>query len=142
LVGEDDLRDRIEEQIGAGPLESLFAERHVKITPAIRRAGDSEFAYNSVKEEFLKLEALRGHSMEVLEAQIEIAEAEDREDLTWRLGVSALAVDPTTQRDVDDTTETVTADNGLSLSKDERNDFLKVLESLDPAKSGRKKPRT
>ena len=142
LVGEDDLRDRIEDQIGAGPLESLFAERHVKITPAIRRAGDSEFAYNSVKEEFMKLEALRGHSMEILEAQVEIAEAEDREDLTWRLGVSALAVDPTTQRDVDDTTETVTADNGLSLSKDERNDFLKVLESLDPAKSGRKKPRT
>ena len=142
LVGEDDLRDRIEDQIGSGPLESLFAERQVVITPAIRRAGDSEFAYNSVKEEFMKLEALRGHSMEILEAQVEIAEAEDREDLTWRLGVSALAVDPTTQRDVDDTTETVTADNGLSLSKDERNDFLKVLESLDPAKSGRKKPRT
>ncbi len=142
FAGEDDLRDRIDDEIGTAALETLLSERHVAITPAIRRAGDGELAYNSLKEEFAKLEARRGLEEELAEARQEIEEAEGEEHgITWRLGVSAVAVDPTTRHDVEDTTEMVIADNGLALNKGESEDLRKLVETLDPSKGGRKTHR-
>src|SRR5690606_1154121 len=40
----EDLRAAIAAEIGAGPLEILFGQSHVAITPAVRRPGDAEIA--------------------------------------------------------------------------------------------------
>ena len=132
----DDLVAAITGSIGAAPLENLFAERHVAITPAVRRAGDSELAINSLKEEFAKLAARRGHLIELAEAEQDLAVAnDDDEGLTWRVGRAALAVDPTTPRMVEDTTEVVIAENGLALRKEERDRFRKMVENLSMKKN-------
>lgn len=137
----DDLIGAITGSIGSAPLENLLAERHVAITPAVRRAGDSELAVNSLKEEFAKLAARRGHLIELAEAEQDLAVAnDDDEGLTWRVGRAALAVDPTTPRTVEDTTEVVIAENGLALRKEERDRFRKMVENLSMTKNT--KPNT
>ena len=140
-VGVDDLFDAVSQSIGVASLEKLLAERHVAITPAVRRAGDTELAVNSLKEEFTKLAATRGHLIELEEAEQDLALANGEDErLTWRVGRAALAVDPTTPRTVEDTTEVVIAENGLVLCKEERDDFRKMVESLSIIKSDKKNP--
>ena len=137
-VGEDDLRDRVAEEIGHMALETFFADRHFPLIPAIRRAGDSELAYNSLREEFAKLEARRGHQAELAEAWEEF-ETSEEEGLTWRLGTSAIAADPTTSRSVEDTSEMVVAQNGLALKKDESDSLRKLVQALNAQNVGQKK---
>jgi DNA primase len=137
--GADDVFAAVGHTIGAAPLENLLAERHVAITPAVRRVGDSELAVNSLKEEFAKLAARRGHLIELAEAEQDLAVASDEDEgLTWRVGRAALAVDPTTPRTVEDTTEVVVAENGLALRKEERDNFRKMVENLSMTKNGQR----
>lgn len=137
--GADDVFAAVGQTIGAAPLENLLAERHVAITPAVRRVGDSELAVNSLKEEFAKLAARRGHLIELAEAEQDLAVASDEDEgLTWRVGRAALAVDPTTPRTVEDTTEVVVAENGLALRKEERDNFRKMVENLSMTKNGQR----
>ena len=137
--GADDVFAAVGQAIGAAPLENLLAERHVAITPAVRRVGDSELAVNSLKEEFAKLAARRGHLIELAEAEQDLAVASDEDEgLTWRVGRAALAVDPTTPRTVEDTTEVVVAENGLALRKEERDNFRKMVENLSMTKNGQR----
>ncbi len=136
-IGVGDLRAAIAEEIGVAPLENLFAQRHVAIAPGVRRSSDVELVRTSIKEELSRLAALRGYRVELAEASEDIQTVEDDNDpLTWRVAQAALAVDPTTRREVEDTTEVVVADNGLIISKDERDEFRRVIEALKGKPSG------
>ncbi|WP_194096631.1 DNA primase [Marivivens aquimaris] len=138
-IGEHEPKSVLEEQIGIHALENLMGQRHIAITPAIRRNGDRDLVRNSLIEEMDKLFARRGHEIEMAEAVEEFAAIEEGDEgVTWRIGKAALAVDPTTRREVEDTTEVVIADNGLALSKDERDMFRKLIETLGTGSEGKK----
>ncbi|ARO14825.1 DNA primase [Ketogulonicigenium robustum] len=132
-IDQPDLRDAIVTAIGDAPLERLFAERHVAISPAVRRAGDIETARMCLAEELAKLNARRGHAREIEEA------LEDWEDLpgetvTFRLGRAAQALDRAGRGDDDDKAAYEIGANGARLNRDELDAFDALLARID--KSG------
>jgi DNA primase len=131
-----DVKSAIFDEIGEGLLEMLFSQTHVKISPAVRRAGDVEIATMCLSEELGKLAAKRGHDRELRDGMEEMHGHVD-EGLTWRLSQAAKSIDTSVRPDTDDTADFVKVENGSMLNKDERSAFDKLLENMENARPGK-----
>ena len=134
--GDDDMENRIGEQIGDGALVNLFAQAHVAITPAVRRPGNGDMARMCLAEEFAKLTARRGHAHEVEDAIEELSSDVADERLTARLAQSLAAMNDAGRQDGDDTAEFDTGDNGARIKKEERSAFDALLTRINYGKDG------
>jgi DNA primase len=132
----DDVKAALFDEIGADPLERLFSQTHVKISPAVRRSGDIELATMCLGEELGKLAAKRGHDRELRDGMEEMQGQVD-ESLTWRLSQAAKSIDTSVRPDTDDTADFVKVENGSMLNKDERSAFDKLLENMENARPGK-----
>ena len=119
--------------IGAAALETLFAARHVAITPCIRNPGDSTLARLTIAEELAKLGAASGLEAEIAEGMEEVADTAS-EALTWRLGQAAEARAVATRAAREDDTEYETGANGALIDRAERQSFAALLDSITFAK--------
>ena len=128
-LGADDLRSKIISELGDQPLEKLFAQNHVAISPAIRRGGDPEIARLCLAEEFAKLTARRGQAREIEDAVEDLGGVAD-EGLTWRLAEASKAVDQAGRGDNDDRAEYAIGTNGARVKKDELSAFDQLLEQM------------
>ncbi len=126
---EADLRDALERRLGTEALETLFMQRHVAISPAVRRPGDTDLARMCLAEELAKLNARRGHARELAEAVEDLAGLPD-EGLTWRLSRAAEAVDRAGRGDGEDRTEYEYGTNGAPMRRDERSEFDALLGTI------------
>ncbi|MBB3712079.1 DNA primase [Limimaricola variabilis] len=126
---EPDLRGALEARLGPEALESLFAQRHVAISPGVRRPGDAETARMCLAEELAKLDARRGHARELAEAVEDLSGLSD-EGLTWRLSRAAEALDRAGRGDGEDTTEYEYGTNGAPMRRDERTEFDALLGTI------------
>lgn len=88
----DHLRNILEAEIGAPPLEKLWSLSHVQIAPAVRAGAAEELTRMTLAEELAKLEARRGVQREVADA-VEDLEGVADEGLTWRVGQATEALD-------------------------------------------------
>ena len=131
-----DLRAAIAADLGPEPLEKLFAQRHLALTPAIRRPGDADMARMCLAEELAKLNARRGHAREIEEAMEDILGLAD-EGVTWRLGQAARALDRADRGDGADKTEYETGPNGARMNKDERSALDALLGQIGFGKGQR-----
>ncbi len=132
-----DLRAALTDRLGAQTLETLFAQRHVAISPAVRRPGDVELARMCLAEELAKLNARRGHARELAEAVEDMAGLAD-EGLTWRLSRAAEALDRAGRGDGEDTTEYEYGSNGAPMRRDERSEWDALVSGIAFGKAGRK----
>jgi DNA primase len=132
----EDVKAAIFDDIGAGPLEKLFSQTHVKISPSVRRAGDVDVATMCLGEELGKLAAKRGHDREVRDG-MEENHGQSDESLTWRLSQAAKAIDTSVRPESDDTADFVKVENGSMLNKDERSAFDKLLENMVNTRPGK-----
>ena len=128
------LRAAIAAELGEGPLEKLFGQRHVTISPAIRKP-DPDTAALCLAEELAKLNARRGHAREIEDAMEDIAGLAD-EGVTWRLGQAVRALDRADRGDGEDRTEYETGPNGARMNKDERSAFDALLGKIGFGKAG------
>lgn len=132
----EDVKTAIFDAIGAGPLEKLFSQTHVKISPAVRRAGEVEIAVMCLTEELGKLAAKRGHDRELRDGMEEMQGQVD-ESLTWRLSQAAQSIDTSVRPDSDDTADFVRVENGAMLNKDERSALDQLIENMVNARPGK-----
>jgi len=139
-LGAGDLRSLIVSDLGDAPLEKLFAQNHVAISPAIRRAGEPEIARLCLAEEFAKLAARRGQVREIEDAVEDLTGVAD-EGLTWRLAQATRAVDKAGRGDNDDRAEYAVGENGARVKKDEQTAFDQLLEQIGFA-NGRGRPKS
>lgn len=123
--------------IGPEPLEKLFAQAHVAITPAVRRPDNGEVATMCLAEELAKLNARRGHPHEVEEAIEDLTSDVADERLTMRLAQSSAAMNRAGKQDDDDRAEYDTGPNGARMKRDERSAFDDLLSKIDFAKGDR-----
>jgi DNA primase len=139
-AGLPDLRAVIAGELGEAPLEKLFGQNHVAISPAVRQPGNADVARMCVAEELAKLNAERGHAREIADAMEDVSGLVD-EGLTWRLRQSAAAMEKAQRGDNEDRTEYETSPNGARINKDERSAFELLLDQLDFAK-GTTRPKS
>jgi len=132
-----DLGAAIVGAMGASTLEKLMGERHVAITPALRRPGDIEVARLCLAEELAKLTARRGHAREIADAMEDMGGLAD-EGVTWRLDQAVRAVDRALRGDGEDRTEYETGENGAKMKKDERHELDALLGGIDFGRGGRR----
>lgn len=132
-----DLREAVSADIGGEVLEKLFAQSHVAISPAVRRAGDAEVARLCLAEELAKLNARRSLPREIAEATEDLAGVAD-EGVTWRLGQAALALDRAGRGNNEDKAEYDTGSNGAKMKRDERDAFERLLDQINFGKGGRR----
>lgn len=132
-----DLREAVSADIGGDVLEKLFAQSHVAISPAVRRAGDAEVARMCLAEELAKLNARRSLPREIAEATEDLAGVAD-EGVTWRLGQAALALDRAGRGNNEDKAEYDTGPNGAKMKRDERDAFERLLDQINYGKGGRR----
>jgi DNA primase len=131
-----DLREAVSSDIGSDVLEKLFAQRHVDISPAVRRAGDAEVARMCLAEELAKLNAHRSLQREIAEATEDLAGVAD-EGVTWRLAQAALACDRAGRGNNEDKAEYDTGPNGAKIKRDERAAFNRLVDQINYGKGGR-----
>ncbi len=139
-LGADDLRGLIIHDLGETPLEKLFAQNHVAISPAIRRGGDAEIARLCLAEEFAKLTARRGQAREIEDAIEDLGGIAD-EGLTWRLAEASKAVDRAGRGDNDDKAEYAIGKNGARVKREEQSAFDQLLAQIGFAK-GSDRPKS
>jgi len=127
-----EVRAAIAAETGEAALENLLSLRHVQIAPALRRAGDLDFAIQALEEEFAKLAALRGARREIDEAEADITETgEDAANLAWRLRQSAEARDRALRAQSEDKEEYERAPNGALVSRAEREAFAELRRRIE-----------
>ena len=131
-----DLREAVSSDIGDDVIEKLFAQSHVAISPAVRRAGNAEVARTCLAEELAKLNARRSLPREIAEATEDLAGVAD-EGVTWRLGQAALALDRAGRGNNEDKAEYDTGPNGAKMKRDERDAFERLLDQINYGKGGR-----
>ncbi|HKL68800.1 DNA primase [Salibaculum sp.] len=129
-----EMADEIAALIGTEPLEKLFAQAHVAITPAVRRPDNGEVATMCLAEELAKLNARRGHTHEVEEAIEDLSSDVADERLTTRLAQSSAAMNRAGKQDDDDRAEYDTGPNGARMKREERSAFDELLSKIDFAK--------
>lgn len=127
------LYEKLVDRIGAGPLENLFALRHVKIAPSVRTPGNFEIASLCVAEELAKLTARYGAEREISEAMEDLSGVAD-EGLTWRLGQSAQARHRAERSENEDKAVYDVGDNGARMDRDERLALHKLLDGITSKK--------
>ncbi len=133
LSGAQDIREALNKSVGIAPLENLMAQPHVKIHPAVRRAGDLEFATACLTTDFKRLFAQRSYGKELDEGMDELQGQAD-ESLTWRLAQAARMMDTSVREAQDETTDFEKADNGTMLNKEEKSAFDQLLETIKAGK--------
>ncbi|SDE89062.1 DNA primase [Celeribacter baekdonensis] len=126
------LRQNVIAMIGQETLDRLMSHPHVQIAPPVRRP-DADTAQMCLTEELTKLKARRGYRAE-LDEGVEALLAADDEKLTWRLRQAAEARNRATKAEAEDRTEFDVADNGLALSRSEREAFHALLSKINPQK--------
>ncbi len=130
----ENLRQEIEEVIGAAPLEKLMASAHVRITPCLRVPHDLEMARMTVAEELAKLGSERGLRSELEEAE-QVMDVHVDETVLWRLGQAATARNNAAKSDNEDRAQYDLGDNGARINRDEKQDFEKLLSKISYAKT-------
>jgi DNA primase len=135
--GVEVLREKISAELGHDALEKLLAQRHVAITPCIRRPGDVEITTMTIAEELAKLAAVRGLMDEVQDAADDLSGEAD-EGLTWRLAEAAKAADRAQRAGQEDKAEYVIADNGARLDREQVAKSRDLFDQIDFSKGGRK----
>ena len=128
-----DLRAAISDDLGARPLEKLFALRHVSVSPCLRKPGDDDLARATVAQEFDKLKAQKGLAAEIDEAQEDMIGFAD-ESVTFRLDQAARAMDRATRSTTEDRTQYETGANGARIDRSEREKFEDLLNRIGFAK--------
>ncbi|WP_323784978.1 DNA primase [Thalassovita sp.] len=131
-----DLEARLPELLGPGVLENLYSLPHVAIAPSVRRSGDIETARMTVTEEFAKLQAERGLSAEIAEAEEELGGVAD-EAVTWRLHQAAETKNRALRSEQEDKSRYDIGKNGARINRDERDALDRVLGQI----SFTKRPR-
>ena len=124
-------------EIGPAPLEKLFSQPHVAITPAVRRPGDADKARLCLAEELAKMKARRGHEHEIAEAIEDLASDLADERLTRRLAQSTAAMHRAGQQQ-EDRTEYETGPNGARINRDERDALDALMDRIDYGRGGRR----
>lgn len=137
LDGRQVLRNAIADSLGPDALENLMSQRHVAITPCIRKPGDTEITTMTIAEELAKLEAVRGLKEEVNDAADDLTGEAD-EGLTWRLAEAAKAADRAQRSGQEDKAEYVIADNGARLDREEVAKSRSFFDQIDFSKGGKK----
>ncbi|MGH1367207.1 MAG: DNA primase [Maritimibacter sp.] len=135
------LRDEIDQMLGAQVLEKLFAQNHVCIAPPMRKRDDLDLAAMCLAEEFAKLEAGRGASREIVDAQAEIdALAFEDEGLTWRLSEANRALDEARRGQGENRGMFDRADNGVMVAREEKDALDALLNAIEYQKGQGKTP--
>ena len=137
LDGRQVLRNAIADSLGPDALENLMSQRHVAITPCIRKPGDTEITTMTIAEELAKLEAVRGLKEEVNDAADDLTGEAD-EGLTWRLAEAAKAADRAQRSGQEDKAEYVIADNGARLDREEVEKSRSFFDQINFSKGGKK----
>ena len=135
--GAQALRAAINDHLGPDALENLLSQRHVAITPCIRKPGDVEITTMTIAEELAKLTALRGLQDEVRDATDDLGGEAD-EGLTWRLAEAAKAADRAQRAGQEDKAEYVIADNGARLDREQVAKSRSLFDQIDFSKGGKK----
>ncbi len=140
-LGQDpvEVRRLAEEALGAQALETLYAARHVALNPCMRKPGDTDLARMTVAEELAKLEAHRRQVLGIAEGIEDLRGDVADESVTWRLGQAAEARSFAERAQQEDSSDYVTAENGVQLDADEVRRSRALFESLDATRGG--KPR-
>ena len=131
------LRHRIEQETGPEPLETLFSLPHVALIPAVRQPCSDDIARQTVMQEFAKLDSERGLAAEVSEAAEDLSHVAD-EAVTWRLKEAAEARNKAVRSQQEDRTEYDRGDNGVSISRDERERFAALLDQISYSRPKRR----
>jgi DNA primase len=135
--GIEILSGQIYDALGPDALENLMAQRHVAITPCIRKPGDTEITSMTISEELAKLAAVRGLKDEVSDAADDLTGEAD-EGVTWRLAEAAKAADLAQRAGQEDKAEYVIADNGARLDRDQVTKSRSIFDQIDFTKGGKK----
>ena len=136
-------RSACEAAVGAQALETVMARSQIMPTPALRRPGDLHAARALLEGDLAKLTASQGVRREVrdaiqdLEALVGEAGAVGEENMAWRLGQAAAALDRAERVLSEDREAYETAVNGVSLSRDERARARALFEAIDFGRGGR-----
>jgi len=129
IEDSEGLRAALADTLGPGPLEKLFALRHVQIAPPVMRPHDDEAAALCLTEELDKLRAARGAESEIAEAMQDLAGLAD-EGLTWRLSQVAEARNRAGRSDTEDKGNYDLAPNGARMAREERDAFARLLDQI------------
>ena len=129
IEDSEGLRAALADTLGPGPLEKLFALRHVQIAPPVLRPEDEEAAAMCLAEELDKLMAARGAESEIAEAMQELTGLAD-EGLTWRLSQAAEARNRAGRSDTEDKGNYDLAPNGARMAREERDAFARLLDQI------------
>jgi DNA primase len=135
--GIETLSGHIYDALGPDALENLMTQRHVAITPCIRKPGDTEITSMTIAEELAKLAAVRGLKDEVSDAADDLTGEAD-EGVTWRLAEAAKAADLAQRAGQEDKAEYVIADNGARLDRDQVAKSRSFFDQIDFSKGGKK----
>jgi DNA primase len=135
--GAEVLRDQITRKLGYDALEKLMAQRHVAITPCIRKPGNAEITSMTIAEELAKLVAVRGLHDEVMDAADDLSGEAD-EGVTWRLAEAVKAADRAHRSGQEDKAEYVIADNGARLDREKIAKSRDMFARIDFSKGGNK----
>ncbi|MGB5866132.1 MAG: DNA primase [Sulfitobacter sp.] len=137
LEGAEILREKIATDLGGDALEKLMSQRHVAITPCVRKPGDTEITTMTIAEELAKLSAVRGLMDEVNDAADDLSGEAD-EGVTWRLAEAGRAVDRAQRAGQEDKAEYVIADNGARLDREQVARSRNLFDGIDFSKGGKK----
>jgi DNA primase len=128
------LREKIISALGLDALENLTAPRHVAITPCLRRPGDLDLTQMTIAEELAKLDAERGLSAEIAEAEEDLSGVAD-ETVTWRLGQAAEAMSRAQRSSQEDRSQYDVGPNGARINRDERSALDALLKQITGTKN-------
>jgi len=133
------LRAEITAALGPDALENLLSQRHVAITPCIRKPGDAGITTMTIAEELAKLAAARGLRDEVEDAADDLGGEAD-EGVTWRLAEAARTADRAQRAGQEDKAEYVIAENGARLDRAEVTRSRDFFDRIDFSKGSKKRP--
>ncbi|NPD13641.1 DNA primase [Xinfangfangia sp. D13-10-4-6] len=131
----DDCRALIESD-SPGLLDELMRSNHVRSNPGLQPKADADFAAACVEEALARLQADRGHRIELAEAVEDLSGLVD-EGLTWRLSKAAEARVAASRGPQEQKTESVIAPNGVELDREELERRHKLFDSIDFSAGGK-----
>ena len=128
------LMDAMRAGFGQPAIDALFALPHMPVAPSIRRADDVEFATMCLLHEVRQIAAPKAHADEVADSEHEIADQTD-ESLTWRIAESKKTLDAVKRGPEENSDDFITADNGASVSVNEKEAWEALVNQLGFTKS-------
>jgi DNA primase len=141
------IREECRGSMPHGALESTLARIQMLPAPALRRPGDLVAARALVRGDVAKLLAEQGLRREVREA-VEDLEAlvgaegpAADENMAWRLGQAARALDEAERVLAEDREAFETAANGLAVDREERARARALFDGIDYGRAGKAKRR-